>query len=80
LKWGTFRIEFFASEFQARHLDLRLSMNDENIHKRIGFCYLLIYIQTHITDLVRVSGEALGKMPPATASDRLPVNAELSVN
>jgi hypothetical protein len=32
-----FRIDFFASEFQARHLDLRPSTNDENIQKEPAF-------------------------------------------
>jgi hypothetical protein len=70
----------FASEFQTCHLDLRLSPNDENIQQRNSFPPLLIGIQTHIVDLVRVSGEALGRIRPATAFDRLPVNAEHSIN
>jgi hypothetical protein len=57
-----FGSNFFASEFQARHLDLRPSTNDENIQKRISFCPLLISVQIHIADLVQISGEALGKV------------------
>jgi hypothetical protein len=54
----------FASKFQTRHLDLRRNTNDENIQERTSFRPLLICIQTHIVDIVRVSGEALRKGSP----------------
>jgi hypothetical protein len=57
----------FASEFQARNVDLRPSTNDENMQKTTSFCRLLICVQTYIVDFVRVSGEFLGKVRPATA-------------
>jgi hypothetical protein len=50
------------------------------IVKKTSFCPLLICVQTHIVDLVRLSGEALEKVRPATAFDRLPVNAEQIIN
>jgi hypothetical protein len=52
----------FASKFQAHHLNLRASTNDEDVQKRTSFCPLLICAQTHIINPVRVSGEALGKI------------------
>jgi hypothetical protein len=77
---GHFRIEFFASIFQACHLNLRFSTNDENIQQRASFRPLLICVQTHIVDLVRIPGEAVGKVRLAIAFDRLPVNAERRIN
>jgi hypothetical protein len=35
-----------------------------------------IRAETHIVDLVRVSGEALGKVRPAAAFDQLPERAK----
>jgi hypothetical protein len=73
-------MKIFISEFQAPHPDLQPRMSHENIQKRTSFRLLLICVQTHIIDLVRASGDALGKVRPATAPDRLPVNAEHTVN
>jgi hypothetical protein len=75
-----FSDSFFASEFPTRPLDLRPSMNDKNIRKRTSFRPLLMCVQTHVIDFVRVSGEALGTVRRVTAFDRLPVNAEHGVN
>jgi hypothetical protein len=59
---------------------LRLSTNDENIQQRASFRPLLICVQTHIIDLVRVSGEAVRTVRHATAFDRLQMNAQRGIN
>jgi hypothetical protein len=74
-----FSDRIFPSEFQARHLDLPPSTNNENIQKT-KISSLVKCVQTHILDFVRVSGEAIGKFRPAIAFDRLLVSAKHSGN
>jgi hypothetical protein len=48
--------------------------------KRTSFRPLLICVQTHMVDLVWVSGEVPGKVRPATTFDRRTVNGQHTVN